>query len=153
MEMDLSARVREVLEAGGGEPAPGGRFLPLVLLESGARIGLDAAAGWILVPAEGSPRAYSPEQGQVFFEALESKRDDFDGRLEEAARTILMEVAETVGAEYGALHVHDASPGEHLPVGLGTSPPTWSTRCAPRPRAWDSPPRRSASACARSAWT
>ncbi len=36
--------------------------------------------------------------------------------LEEAARTILMEVAETVGAEYGALLVHDAGPGLLRPV-------------------------------------
>ena len=36
--------------------------------------------------------------------------------LEEAARTILMEVAETVGAEYGALLVHDAVSGLLRPV-------------------------------------
>ncbi|MBX7119445.1 MAG: SpoIIE family protein phosphatase [Gemmatimonadaceae bacterium] len=36
--------------------------------------------------------------------------------LEEAARTILLEVAETVGAEYGALFVHDAGPGLLRPV-------------------------------------
>ncbi len=36
--------------------------------------------------------------------------------LEEAARTILIEVAETVGAEYGALLVHDASAGTLRPV-------------------------------------
>ena len=36
--------------------------------------------------------------------------------LEEAARTILVEVAETVGAEYGALLVHDAASGLLRPV-------------------------------------
>ncbi len=36
--------------------------------------------------------------------------------LEEAARTILMEVAETVGAEFGALLVHDAVSGMLRPV-------------------------------------
>lgn len=36
--------------------------------------------------------------------------------LEEAARTILLEVAETVGAEYGALLVHDAASGLLRPV-------------------------------------
>lgn len=36
--------------------------------------------------------------------------------LEEATRTILLEVAETVGAEYGALFVHDASSGLLRPV-------------------------------------
>lgn len=36
--------------------------------------------------------------------------------LEEAARTILLEVAETVGAEYGALLVHDKNSGLLRPV-------------------------------------
>ncbi|MHB1298900.1 MAG: PP2C family protein-serine/threonine phosphatase [Gemmatimonadaceae bacterium] len=36
--------------------------------------------------------------------------------LEEAARTILVEVAETIGAEYGALLVHDANAGTLRPV-------------------------------------
>lgn len=36
--------------------------------------------------------------------------------LEEATRTILLEVAETVGAEYGALLVHDAASGLLRPV-------------------------------------
>ena len=36
--------------------------------------------------------------------------------LEDAARTILMEVAETVGAEFGALLVHDAASGLLRPV-------------------------------------
>lgn len=47
--------------------------------------------------------------------------------LEEAARTILKEVAETVGASYGALLVHDASSGLLRPVttlkGDGAQPP------------------------------
>ena len=46
--------------------------------------------------------------------------------LEEAARTILVEVAETVGAEYGALLVHDANAGTLRPVttlrGTGAAP-------------------------------
>ncbi|MEY4608065.1 MAG: hypothetical protein RL625_282 [Gemmatimonadota bacterium] len=36
--------------------------------------------------------------------------------LEQMARTILMEVAETVGAEYGAIHTHDPASGVLRPV-------------------------------------
>jgi sigma-B regulation protein RsbU (phosphoserine phosphatase) len=48
--------------------------------------------------------------------------------LEEAARTILLEVSDTVGADYGSLLVHDASAGLLRPVttlrGAGASEPT-----------------------------
>ncbi len=48
--------------------------------------------------------------------------------LEEAARTILLEVSDTVGADYGALLVHDANAGLLRPVttlrGAGASEPT-----------------------------
>lgn len=42
--------------------------------------------------------------------------------LEDAARTILIEVAETVGAEHGALLVHDASAGLLRPVTVLRAP-------------------------------
>lgn len=87
MDANLGARVRELLEAGGGEPLGGGRFLPLVTLESGARVGLDEAGAWVLVPeGGGAARVYSPERGQEFFEVLESQRDAFDASVEQAAR-------------------------------------------------------------------
>lgn len=87
MSVNLGARVREILEAGGGEPLGDGRFLPLVTLESGARVGLNESAEWVLAPEDGGPaRVYAPDSGQVFFEVLESQRDDFDARIEEAAR-------------------------------------------------------------------
>lgn len=48
--------------------------------------------------------------------------------LEDAARTILLEVSDTVGADYGALLVHDAGAGLLRPVttlrGAGASEPT-----------------------------
>ncbi|AKT40055.1 hypothetical protein [Chondromyces crocatus] len=87
MDNPLATQLHELLEAGGGEPMTGGRYLPLVTLDSGARVGLDAAASWILVPDEGSaPRPYTLEQAHSFYEVLETKRQDFDDTLEEAAR-------------------------------------------------------------------
>jgi hypothetical protein len=87
MDTPLATRVRELLDAGGGEPLESGRFLPLATLASGARVGLDASAAWILVPdGGGPPRAYAVEQAHAFYEVLESKRDDFDDAVESAAR-------------------------------------------------------------------
>ncbi|WP_233561339.1 hypothetical protein [Sorangium cellulosum] len=88
MSAGLRDLVRELLEGGGGEPSEGGRFLPLVTLESGARIGLDSAAAWVFAPEGGGPaQAFAPDSGgPIVFEVLESKRDDFDASIEEAAR-------------------------------------------------------------------
>jgi hypothetical protein len=68
-----------------------------VTLVSGARVGLDASGAWHVAPEGGGPlRAYAPEQGQLFYEVLESKRDDFDARLEEAARAAGLPAEATV---------------------------------------------------------
>jgi hypothetical protein len=83
---DLGARVREILEAGGGEIAGDQRFLPLVTLDSGARYGLDVEARWLIVPAEGPVVRYVPGVAHLFHEALEWKRDRFDEALEAGAR-------------------------------------------------------------------
>ncbi|WP_437516635.1 hypothetical protein [Sorangium sp. So ce1099] len=87
MSANVRDLVRELLEAGGGEPIEGGRFLPLVTLESGARVGLDSAATWVFAPeGGGAAQAFAPERGRIFFEVLESKRDDFDASIEAAAK-------------------------------------------------------------------
>jgi hypothetical protein len=90
MDSTLEPRLRELFEAGAGEPLAGlagvDRFLPLLTLESGQRIGLAAAVAWIAAPAEGPPRSYAAEHGHVFYEVLEVKRADFEAQLEEAAR-------------------------------------------------------------------
>ncbi|WP_437820207.1 hypothetical protein [Sorangium sp. So ce1078] len=87
MSANLKDLVREVLEAGGGEPLEGGRFLPLATLESGARVGLDGSATWVFAPeGGGAALALSSERGRAFFEVIESKRDDFDARIEAAAK-------------------------------------------------------------------
>lgn len=96
MNANLRDRVRELLEAGGGEPLEGGRFLPLVTLESGARVGLDSAAAWVFAPDGGAAQVFAPDRAQVFFEVLESKRDDFDADIEAAARAAGLPAEEVV---------------------------------------------------------
>jgi hypothetical protein len=91
MDLDkLRARLQELLDGGGGEPAGSGpdRFLPLVTLDSGARYGLDREARWVLVPGDDAqPVArYAAGTAHVFHEALEWKRARFDDALEAAAR-------------------------------------------------------------------
>ena len=87
METPLAARVRELLEAGGGEPLTDGRFLPLATLPSGARVGLNAHAAWVHVPEDGAPaRVFKVDQAHTFYDVLESKRHDFDDEVESAAR-------------------------------------------------------------------
>ncbi|WP_044249242.1 hypothetical protein [Chondromyces apiculatus] len=82
----LATQLQALLDAGGGEPMEGGRYLPLVTVESGARVGLDATATWILVPDNGDPpRRYAPEQAHTFYEVVETKRQEFDDTLEETA--------------------------------------------------------------------
>jgi len=84
--MTLAARVREILEGGGGEERGGVRFLPLVTLESETRYGLDAAMTWVAVPPDERPALPgAPGSEHIFAEALEWKRDDFDAALEKAA--------------------------------------------------------------------
>jgi hypothetical protein len=83
----LGQRVREILDGGGGEAVnDGSRFVPLVTLDSGARVGLDAEARWLLAPETGAPVPFSPTTAHLFHEVLEQKRRRFDDALEEAAR-------------------------------------------------------------------
>ena len=87
---DLLAKVREILEAGGGEPldaAGTSRFLLLVTLDSGARCGLDHEARWVLLPEDSRAAArYTPEAAYLFHEALEWERGRFDDAVESAAK-------------------------------------------------------------------
>jgi hypothetical protein len=87
----LKERLVEVLEGGGGEAAaaaaPGERFLPLVTLESEMRIGLDREAHWVAAPPDGrAPFRVEPGGEHALYEVLESKRGDFEAKLEAAAR-------------------------------------------------------------------
>jgi hypothetical protein len=87
MEGTLGALVRALVEQGKGETLAGGRFFPLVTLDSGTRVGLDAEARFALASEDGTvvvPQI--PEDGHLFHEALEWKRNTFDDALEEGAR-------------------------------------------------------------------
>ncbi|AUX22735.1 hypothetical protein SOCEGT47_032420 [Sorangium cellulosum] len=115
MDANLRDRVRELLEAGGGEPLEGGRFLPLVTLESGARVGLDSAGAWVFAPDGGAAQVFAPGRGQVFFEVLESRRDDFDAGIEAAARAAGLP-AEEVAYSFPATDVVRAVLAKGLPT-------------------------------------
>jgi len=85
MNAAVEARIRELAEAGGGEVVFGTRFFPLVELDSGARIGLDAQARFGVTLPD-ALCVFAPEDGHMFHEVLEWKRNKFDDALEEGAK-------------------------------------------------------------------
>ncbi len=85
MEGTVAARIQELVQAGGGEAVFGVRFFPLVELDSGARIGLDADACFAITLSD-SLCKYAPEEGHMFHEALEWKRNKFEETLEQGAK-------------------------------------------------------------------
>jgi hypothetical protein len=103
----LGARLKEIFEAGGGEPTGAGadpgpagaaaaRFLPLVTLDSGARCGLDVEGRWLIVPEGGPAVRYAPAQAHLFHEPLEWKRRRFDDAVEASARAAGLPADEVV---------------------------------------------------------
>ncbi|UQA56574.1 hypothetical protein [Polyangium aurulentum] len=99
MDLSLGARARALVEEGKGEVVTGGGFLPLVTLDSGARIGLDAEGRFAIADAEGSAvTPYADADGHVFHEALEWKRSRFDDALEEGARSLGLPVDDVLAA-------------------------------------------------------
>ncbi len=99
MDGSLGARARALVEEGKGEVVAGARFLPLVTLDSGARIGLDAEGRFAITDAEGGPtRPYADDDGHIFHEALEWKRALFDDALEEGARALGLSADEVLAA-------------------------------------------------------
>lgn len=87
MENNLRESVRAAIEQGRGEAASDLRFLPLVTLESGARVAVDAEARWILIPEGGAPTIIDEPNAHLYHEALEWKRSRFEESLAEAARS------------------------------------------------------------------
>jgi hypothetical protein len=86
-EPPLSARIAEALAAGRGESAGGVAFLPLIELDAGARLGVDADARWLVAPAGGgAPARFGPGAEHVLLEAIERKRSAFEDELARAAR-------------------------------------------------------------------
>ena len=96
MEAELSRGFDAVVSAGAGEVLAGHRFVALVPLESGARLGLgrpeaeghpDVAPSWLLVTGE-TVQSFSPGQERGFVELLEWSRSEFDETLERAAAEV-----------------------------------------------------------------
>src|SRR5687768_14832820 len=89
MDEKLAALLREALDAGKGEAIGESRFLPLVTMESGTRLGVDSHLRWIALPADGrAPFIYGPGTEHVICEAIENKRDWFETQLEAGARAV-----------------------------------------------------------------
>jgi hypothetical protein len=86
MAESFREQVRAILEGGGGEALGDGRFLPLITLESEARLGLDASGVWTVVPTDGRAAARcTPGNEHMLYEVFETKRSDFEEKLAKAA--------------------------------------------------------------------
>src|SRR5690242_16023689 len=88
MGQELGPLVAALVEQGKGEALSSSRFFPLVMLDSGARVGLDAEARFALVTADGELCPFSHDEGHIFHEVLEWKRNAFDDALEEGAKAL-----------------------------------------------------------------
>lgn len=89
MEGSFAPRLRALVEEGKGEVLGQTRFFTLVTLDSGARIGLDEAAQFILVREDGASIVpFSLAEAYVFHEVVESRRNAFDDALEDGARAL-----------------------------------------------------------------
>jgi hypothetical protein len=85
MHETVAARIRELVEGGGGELVFAVRFFPLVELDSGAIVGLDEKARFAITLPD-VLCTYAPDTGHMFHEVLEWKRNKFDDALEEGAK-------------------------------------------------------------------
>jgi len=81
----VETRILELVAAGAGEPLFATRFFPLVELDSGARVGLDAQARFVIaLPDELCICSF--DNGHMFHEVLEWNRNKFDDALEQGAK-------------------------------------------------------------------
>jgi hypothetical protein len=85
----LREAIGKVIEAGGGEPLLGSRFLPLITLDSETRVGLDAEARWVVAPGDGREPFRCEAGGEdALYEVVESKRNEFEARLAAGANAL-----------------------------------------------------------------
>lgn len=77
---------RERIDGGLCERAGELAFLPLVTLESGARVGVDRDYAWIVAPESGEPKRMSDTTAHYFYEVVEQPRAKLDDALEAGAR-------------------------------------------------------------------
>lgn len=115
MSEELSARVREALEAGKGKTKGGMHYLPLATLESETVIGVDAELRWLAVPPdERPPFVYGPGTEHVLSEVIEWKREALETALESGAAALGLPLDDvlfsfpTVGIVRGILNKQSA---------------------------------------------
>jgi hypothetical protein len=85
MQTAVEAQIHKLVEAGAGETLFSTRFFSLVELDSGARVGLDAQ-GQFAIALPDALVVFAPDDGHMFHEVLEWKRNKFDDALEEGAK-------------------------------------------------------------------
>jgi hypothetical protein len=86
LDPTVRARLAAVLDEGRVEDVGGARFLPLVELASGARLGLDEVGRWALAEAEATElRPVVPGAERTFVELCEQPRRELEARIEAAA--------------------------------------------------------------------
>lgn len=81
----VETRILELVEAGAGEPIFSTRFFPLVELDSGSRVGLDAEGRFAITHPD-ALWVFATEHGHMFHEVLEWPRNKFDDALEQGAK-------------------------------------------------------------------
>lgn len=81
----VETRIHELVASDAGETVFSARFFPLVELDSGARIGLDAQARFAIVMPD-ALYVFTPDDGHMFHEVLEWNRNKFEDALEAGAK-------------------------------------------------------------------
>jgi hypothetical protein len=89
MDEQLRKHVSEIIEGGAGERLGESPYLPVLRLESDARLGVDAQGRWVLVPAGASELvAFGPGAEPRFVEVVELDRDDFEHQVSDQANAL-----------------------------------------------------------------
>ena len=89
MNEKVSARVIEILLAGGGEKVKDLSYVPLVVLESGTKYGLNEKGEWVAHRTGTTDlMTFGPGTEPQFCEAVEQKRGDFDQMLSDRAQAL-----------------------------------------------------------------
>jgi hypothetical protein len=89
MNDKVSERIVEILLAGGGEKVKDETYVPLVVLESGTKYGLNDKGEWMVQFAgKGDLERFGPGTEPKFCEAVEQKRDEFEQILADKAKAL-----------------------------------------------------------------
>ncbi|HRI72138.1 MAG TPA: hypothetical protein PK156_48225 [Polyangium sp.] len=83
----VETRIHELVASDAGETVFAVRFFPLVELDSGSRVGLDAQARFAIAMAD-ALHVFTPDDGHLFHEVLEWNRNKFEDALESGAKAL-----------------------------------------------------------------